>query len=180
VTRLFLCRHAEPGAADAGELAETPLAAVYTSPLERAVETARVIAAAQRLAPVVVDALREIERGEVEELPFEAYPAALQAELLTSPATVRFPNGESFADVRARVVPALAEIVARHDGDAVAVVSHAGAIRAALAAWLEIGGEGAFRLDQAPGALNVIDWSEGRPFVRLLNGTMRDGALRRL
>jgi broad specificity phosphatase PhoE len=124
--------------------------------------------------------LREIERGEVEELPFDAYPAELQAALLSSPATVRFPHGESFADVGRRVVPALAEIVARHDGEAAAVVSHAGAIRAALAAWLELGGDGAFRLDQAPGAVNVVDWDEGRPFVRLVNGTMRDGALRRL
>ena len=185
MTRLILCRHAEPGhAASAHDLADVPLAAVYTSPLERALETARLIAAAHELEPIVVGALREIERGDVEELGFDAYPAELQTGLLTAPATVRFPGGESFPDVSKRVVPALAEIVAAHAGETVAAVSHSGAIRAALAAWLEIGGEGAFRIDQAPGAVNVIDWNDGRPFVRLVNGsrigTIRDGAPRRL
>jgi broad specificity phosphatase PhoE len=176
VTRLVLCRHAEAGnaaqvAALVQELAALPLAAVYTSPLERALETARAIAVQHGLEPVAVPALREIERGAAEGLAFEAYPAELQAELLTSPESVRFPRGESFDDVRVRVAPAFAEIVAGHAGQTVAAVSHAGAIRAALAVWIEIGGDGAFRIDQAPGAVNVIDWSDGRPFVRLVNGS---------
>ena len=69
MTRLVLCRHAEPGnpaqvGALAHELAALPLAAVYTSPLARALETARAIAVPHGLEPVAVPALREIERGE--------------------------------------------------------------------------------------------------------------------
>jgi alpha-ribazole phosphatase len=181
--RLLLCRHAEAGnGAEAEQLAESlspiPLAAVYTSPLARAAETAEVVAAAHRLRPVAVDDLREIDLGDVEGLQFEQYPRELQAALLAAPATVSFPGGESYEQLRRRVVAALGEIAARHDGEAVAVVSHAGAIRAALATWLEVAPDASFRLDQSFGAVNVIDWTEGVPFVRLVNAATIPAALR--
>jgi broad specificity phosphatase PhoE len=149
VTRLVLCRHADPGAPDApAELAQilrqVPFAAVYTSPLERAVATARSIAEGRNLTPVLVDDLREIDLGAVDGLAFEEYPSELQEALLRSPATAAFPGGESFADVRARVVPAVDAIVARHKCASVAVVAHAGPIRALLAHWLGIEGNGVF------------------------------------
>jgi len=179
VTRLVLCRHADPGSPDAPAglaqiLRRVPFAAVYTSPLERAVATAKAIAEGRNLAPALVDDLREIDLGAVDGLAFEEYPSKLQEALLRSPATAAFPRGESFADVRARVVPAVDAIVARHEGATVAVVAHAGPTRALLAHWLGIEGDGAFRLDQRFAAVNVVDWSDGIPFVRLVNGTSAD------
>jgi broad specificity phosphatase PhoE len=50
-------------------------------------------------------------------------------------------------------------------------VSHAGSIRAALADWLGIAGDGVFRIDQRTASVNVVDWVDGTPIVRLLNGT---------
>ena len=176
VTRLVLCRHAEAGDAEqsarlASELAGVDLTAVYTSPLDRAHETALAIAAARHLQPVVVPDLREIEQGDLAGLEFEAYPAEFRAELLRAPATVHFPGGESYEQLRERVIAAIAEIVDRHFGETVVAVSHAGAIRAALATWLQADGDGAFRIDQSFAAVNVIDWIEGEPFVRLVNGS---------
>jgi broad specificity phosphatase PhoE len=176
VTRLLLCRHAEPGRPDAASefaltLRPIPLAALYTSPLEHALATAGAIAEGRNLTPTLVDDLREIDLGAVAGLAFEDYPSELQDALLRSPASAVFPGGESFADVRARVVPAVDAIVARHGGATVAVVAHAGPIRALLAHWLGIEGDGAFRLDQRFAAVNVVDWTDGIPFVRLVNGT---------
>jgi broad specificity phosphatase PhoE len=176
--RLVLCRHAETGnVAQADTLAQAlaghRVAAVYTSPLERAVETAQRIAA----GPIVVDDLREIELGDVAGLQFEQYPEDLQAALLASPASVVFPGGESYEQLRVRVVAALEQIVERHPDDAVAVVSHAGAIRAALATWLGIAPDASFRLDQSFAAVNVIDWTDSVPFVRLVNGATMPTAL---
>jgi broad specificity phosphatase PhoE len=176
--RLLLCRHADTGNAAQADtlaqaLAEQRLAVVYTSPLARAVDTARRIVA----APIVVDDLREIELGEVAELQFEQYPVDLQAALLASPASVSFPGGESYEELRTRVVGALEQIVARHPGDVVTVVSHAGAIRSALATWLGVAPDASFRLDQSFAALNVIDWTDGVPFVRLVNGATMPAAL---
>ncbi|MFL6030321.1 MAG: histidine phosphatase family protein [Gaiellaceae bacterium] len=154
-------------------LAGHRLAAVYTSPLERAVETAQRIAA----APIVVGDVREIELGAVAGLQFEEYPEDLQAALLTSPGSVAFPGGESYEQLRVRVVAALEQIVERHPDESVAVVSHAGAIRAALATWLGVAPDASFRLDQSFAALNVIDWTDGVPFVRLVNGATMPAAL---
>jgi broad specificity phosphatase PhoE len=176
VSRLILCRHAEEGNAPqardlAAALAAVPLDAVYTSPLERAVSTAQVVAAEHDLVPIEVAELREIELGAVEGLAFEQYPAELRAELLNRPLSVRFPGGETYRELRDRVCPALEEIAAAHRDGAVTVVTHAGPIRAALAVWLGIADEAIFRLDQRLAAVNVVDWVDGVPLVRLLNGT---------
>jgi len=176
VTRLVLCRHAAAGNTVetqdlAVALAGIPFAAVYTSPLARAVETARAIAVTHGLVPIEVADLREIEFGDVEGLEFERYPPQLQTELLHEPLSVRFPGGETYGELRMRVCRALDEVVTRHSDESVLVVTHAGSIRAALAAWLGIAGEAIFRIDQRTASVNVVDWVEGTPIVRLLNGT---------
>jgi broad specificity phosphatase PhoE len=176
VTRLVLCRHATPGnTAETQDLtvalAGIPFAAVYTSPVERAVETARAVAAAHGLVPIEIADLREIEFGDVEGLEFDRYPPQLQTELLNDPLSVRFPGGETFGELRMRVCRALDDVVTRHTGESVLIVTHAGSIRAALAAWLGIDGDAIFRIDQRTASVNVVDWVEGTPIVRLLNGT---------
>jgi broad specificity phosphatase PhoE len=174
--RLVLCRHAP--AADvaaavalAHALRALPVAAVYSSPLDRARTTAEQIATIHRLKPVVVDDLREIDFGEVEGLGFDDLPPDLQRGLLENPTRVRFPGGETYAELRDRVVAAFADVTAHHEGETVVAVSHAGAIRAALAAWLLIPDEAVFRLDQRDAAVNVIEWHEGTPLIRVVNAT---------
>jgi broad specificity phosphatase PhoE len=181
VTRLIVCRHAEEGNARqardlAAALADVPLEAVYTSPLTRAVLTAQAVAAEHELVPVEVADLREIERGAVDGMSFDEYQAELQAELLSRPLTVRFPGGETYGELRDRVCPALEEIAAAHASGAVTVVTHLGPIRAALAGWLGIPDESLFRIDQRPASVNVVDWLDGVPLIRLVNGTRPLGA----
>jgi broad specificity phosphatase PhoE len=174
--RLVLCRHApaEDAAASAGladALRELPVAAVYSSPLDRARTTAEQIAILHGLKPLVLDDLREIDFGEVEGLGFDDLPPDLQRGLLENPTQVRFPGGEAYAELRDRVVAAFADVTARHEGDTVVAVSHAGAIRAALAAWLMVPDEAVFRLDQRYAAVNVIEWHDGTPLIRVMNAT---------
>jgi alpha-ribazole phosphatase len=159
----------------AAALAGPPLAAVYTSPLSRALDTARPIAAAQGLEPAVIEALAELDFGEVEGLRYDEIESQ-QPELfrawMDEPARVRFPGGEGLPDLRARVVPALAEIRARHEGHAVAVVAHGGVIRVVLADALGLEDGALFRLDQAEGGVSVVDWLDGVPLVRAANATL--------
>jgi broad specificity phosphatase PhoE len=174
VTRLVLCRHARSGDAAAalqlaGALRDLQLVAVYTSPLERALVTAAAIAAAHRVQPLVVDDLRELDFGDADGVPFEKLPPELQRGLLERPTEVRFPGGESYAELRGRVTAAFDEIVGRHPDAELAVVSHAGAIRAALATWLSMADGAIFRLDQRYASINVVDWTDGTPFVRVVN-----------
>ena len=91
-------------------LAGHPLAAVYTSPLARALDTARPLAAARGLEPAVLSAFSELDFGEVEGMTYEEIEARwpeLFRAWMEDPAGVRFPGGESLADLRARVLPAL-------------------------------------------------------------------------
>jgi broad specificity phosphatase PhoE len=176
VSRLILCRHAGEGNVAqvrelAAALAAVPFDAVYTSPLARAVVTAEAIAAEHDLVPVEVAELREIELGAVDGLRFDQYPPELQAELLSRPLSVRFPGGETYADLRARAARALEEISRARPQGTVVVVSHAGPIRAALATWLGIVDEAVFRIDQGLASVNVVDWLDGLPLIRLVNGT---------
>jgi alpha-ribazole phosphatase len=175
MTRLVVCRHARAGDADeavllADALRGLALVAVYTSPLARAAETAKPVAAAHDLHAVEVADLRELDFGELDGSRFDELPPELQRGMLERPTEVAFPGGESYAELRTRVLVALAEIVARHPGAAVAVISHAGPIRAALATWLLMADEGVFRLDQRHASVNIVDWHDGTPFVRLVNG----------
>lgn len=108
---LVLCRHREEGNDAQAELladalASLELAAVYTSPLTRAVWTAEPVARRHALRPAWLDSLREVDGGEVDALPFDAYPQELQAALLETTATARFPARESYAELQPRVDPA--------------------------------------------------------------------------
>jgi alpha-ribazole phosphatase len=159
----------------AAALAGLSFAAVYASPLSRALDTARPIAAVQALEPIVVDALAELDFGEVEGLTYDEIEAArpeLFRAWMDEPARVRFPGGEGLADLRARVLPALEQIRTRHEGEAVAVVAHGGVTRVVLAEALGLDDGALFRLDQAEGGVSVVDWLDGVPLVRAANATL--------
>ncbi|MBV8078956.1 MAG: histidine phosphatase family protein [Actinobacteria bacterium] len=193
-TRLVVVRHAEPdesvrhciygrldpelspeGAAHAeaiaAMLAGETFVALYTSPLRRARATAEPLARRTRLEPVVVDDLRELDFGELEGLTLEEaatrYP--VEATWFLSPATATFPGGESVAALRTRVAAAIAAIVERHEGEQVAVVTHAMPIRTILVDALGMEPDLMFRFDLSYGSLTVVEWFEEKPFVRVVN-----------
>jgi broad specificity phosphatase PhoE len=198
VTRVVLLRHAETeesargrcyGRLDvrlsprglrqaeglAGALVDQRFAAVYSSPLARALETARPIADGQGLEPIVLDAFAELDFGEVEGLRYaeiEAGRPELFRAWMDEPARVRFPGGEGLADLRARVLPALAEIRARHEREAVAIVAHGGVVRVVLAEALGLDDGALFRLDLSEGGVSVVDWLDGVPLLRAANATL--------
>lgn len=194
MSRLILIRHAEPiedarglcygsldfglspaGLEHAGQialaLAGVDYDAVVASPRRRAQETAEPLAAARSLDVVTDEDLREIDFGDFEGRRYEEIEAAepvLYRAWMEAPTTVRFPNGESYDDVCARALAAFERIRAAYA--CAVIVTHGGVIRAGLAEWLGMPGEMIFRLDQAYGGLTVVDWVEGVPVVRVLNG----------
>ena len=167
MSTLVLCRHVAP-TVDPAELAARVAVyepeAIYASPLARATRTAEALGRPVRID----DRLREIDFGDVEGLGFDELPDELRRGLLEEPARVRFPGGETFGELQDRVVASLGEIVTKYER--VAVFSHAGAIRAALAAWLLVDERAIWRIDQKLGSLNVVEFLDGTPIVRLLNG----------
>jgi broad specificity phosphatase PhoE len=153
------------------------IGAVYSSPLSRAVETARLIS--QRCGvdeTTTRDGLREIAHGhwegltraEVEERFQEEY-----AEWVADPFTVTPEGGESGVSVLARALPVIREIVTRHPGERVLVVSHKATIRLILSSLLGFDARGyRDRLDQAPASLNILDFKDPvRARLMLFNDT---------
>jgi broad specificity phosphatase PhoE len=99
---------------------------VYASPLDRAHETASIIAERLGLGEVTdVDALVERDYGEAEGMGFDEIEALY-------PEGVRAPGQETREEVASRVVPALLELAERHPGERLVIVSHGGAIRSVL------------------------------------------------
>jgi probable phosphomutase (TIGR03848 family) len=156
----------------AERLAVLPLAAIYSSPLERALETAGPLAEGQGLEPEVREDLAEVDFGEwtglwMEELAgrpeWQAYNARRRS--------TRPPGGESMAEVQARAVAALEQIRERHRGSLVAVFSHGDVIRAAVLHYLGMGIDLHDRLEISPASLTMLGWAADTPRLVRLNDT---------
>lgn len=157
-------------------LATTPLGAIYASPLSRTVETARLVGAPQKLEPRLDGGLREIAHGHWEgkkrsevEQQFAAEYEAWEED----PFTFAPPQGETGLAVMARALPVIREIVLKHPGENVAVVSHKATIRLLLSSLLGFDARGyRDRLDQAPACLNIVDFKDPvRARLMLYNDT---------
>jgi len=148
----------------AERLAHDPIAAVYTSPLSRTVETASLLAAPHGLPLLHEDGLREISHGRWEGLTRreveERFPGEYEA-WEADPFTFAPVAGETGLEVLARALPAIRRVVVGHPDATVLVVSHKATLRLVLASLLGMDARGyRDRLDQSPACLNVVDFKD--------------------
>lgn len=148
--------------------------AIYSSPLERAKETAAPIGKVRNL-PVVVD------RG-LFECDFGDWTGAELAKLMKlpewqtvqrAPSTFRFPAGESFVEMQTRMVSTLDRLRAAHPGGTIVCVSHADTIKAAVAHALGTHIDLFQRIVISPASVTAIAWGPGGPVVLAVNSTGR-------
>ena len=203
LTTILLVRHGQtpstgkvlPGRAPGLHLAETGVAqaqkaaerigelkrvdALYTSPLERARETAAPIAK-------ITGQRAHVERGLLE-CEFGEWTGAELSKLMKkpewqtvqrSPSSFRFPGGESFSEMQHRIVSTLDRLRAAHPGGTIVCVSHADPIKAAVANALGTHLDLFQRIVISTCAVSVIAWSPGGPAVLAVNST--GGSLREL
>ena len=183
-TKLVLARHAvtaqtgpllsgrAPGVdlSDAGReqaealgarLAGLPVAAVYASPIERTMQTAAAVAAHHGLEvrplPGVIEAdYGEWTGGKLADLA----KTDLWKTVQRAPSRARFPEGESLAEMQARMVAALETVVADHPGELVVVVSHADPIKAAIAHYTGVHLDLFQRIVVSPASVTVFELSQ--------------------
>lgn len=194
VTRLYLARHgatkltseerfsgaegvelSEEGRSQAASLGERlrseGIRALYSSPLSRAAETAKLVASRCGLTPETRDGLREISHGHWEGLTRSEVETRYPEEYASweeDPFTFAPEQGESGVQVLARALPVIRDVVTRHVGERILVVSHKATIRILLSSLLGFDARGyRDRLDQAPACLNVLDF-RGPVRVRLM------------
>lgn len=199
VTRLFLVRHGATGAtaedrfsgstdAELSEegrwqaarlgdrLSHQDISAIYSSPLSRALDTARILARHCRLEPATRDGLREIGHGHWEGLKREDVERKFAREYAAwevDPFTFAPAGGESGLAVLARALPVIRDIVTAHPDGQVLVVSHKATLRLLLSSLLAFDPRGyRDRLDQSPACLNVVDFKDPvRVRLMLFNDT---------
>ncbi len=149
------------------------LNAVYTSPLSRALKSAEIIAEPHGLNPIVIEGLRERSFGIWEGMTFteikEKYPQEFEA-WAGNPLRYSPVDGESTVEVRERAVKAVDSILSNHNSEHIAVVAHGGVNRIILCHIMGIPLENIFRIEQDFAAVNIIEFWEKYPVVKLLNG----------
>jgi phosphoserine phosphatase len=148
---------------------------IYTSPLQRCVDTGATIARACRLEASEARAdLNDIDYGRWQFKTYEDAKAddpALFAAWFATPQLVRFPSGESPQDLAARVADALRFVLARHADDTIVIVSHDSVNRALLLQLLDLPLSAYWRFEQSPCCLNEIAVEGGKVYVRRINET---------
>jgi probable phosphomutase (TIGR03848 family) len=156
----------------AGRLAAVHPTAIYSSPLERCVETVEPIASARGLSIVVSDALIEMDAGDWTGRTLASLrKTRLWREVQTAPSTFRFPGGEGFAEAQARVVGEVGRIVRRHQRGRVVVATHGDIVRILLAHFSGIPLDEFQRTVVDTASVSVVMVGRGRPHVALVNDT---------
>jgi broad specificity phosphatase PhoE len=144
--------------------------AVVSSPLERAAETAQLIAAPQGLDITMNENLNEVDCGSWIGKPFpelnesENWRQFNQLRSLT-----RAPRGESLLEVQARAWKSLEDIQTRHQDGTVAAITHGDIIRSLLLLLLGMPLDHILRLEVAPASVSEIALGKGEPLVRSIN-----------
>ncbi|MEY2402107.1 MAG: hypothetical protein QOJ08_2218 [Ilumatobacteraceae bacterium] len=146
--------------------------AVYSTPLERARETAGPIAKAKGLKVRVDKGLLECDFGDWTGAELKKLMKLPEWNtVLRAPSTFRFPNGESFIEMQTRMVSALDRLRAAHEGGVVVCVSHADTVKAAVAHAMGTHIDLFQRIVISPCSITAIAYSAGGPVVLTVNST---------
>jgi broad specificity phosphatase PhoE len=149
------------------------VAAVFSSPLERTHETATPIAEAVGREVQTDDGLLELDMGEWTGLQLSAARKRAEWDTIQRyPSGFRFPGGESFVDMQARIVDCLERLRATHPGDTIVAVSHADPIRAAVAHAMGAHLDLFQRVVVSPCSLTAIAYGAAGPLVLTVNATV--------
>lgn len=147
-------------------LKETDISAIYSSPLKRALDTARAIASHHQLAVQVEPDLREIEAGELEGVPIAELATNFSQFLVQwrqGGGSEKLPGGESVVDLGNRVWSAIQHIIDKHKQGTVVVVSHYFVILTIICKALGLPMTHIERIRIQIGSMSVLDFGDKRP-----------------
>jgi phosphoserine phosphatase len=150
------------------------VAAIYCSPLKRAVETADIIAKQLNISAQPLEGLNDIDFGSWQGL--SAEEAAKQDNKMFTmwvekPHLVRFPKGGSLDIVRQGVLAAVDELAARHVDQTVMLVTHKVVCQVLMCAMLGLDNSHFWQVKQDVNAINIFEIRDDSPLVNLVNDT---------
>ena len=154
--------------AAAQRLATSAVTAVYSSPLERTQDTARIIARPHQLRVRTRRGLGEVDYGDWTDKPLgQLRRRKLWAVIQATPSRVTFPGGESIRGAQARAVDATETLADHHPGETIVCVSHADVIKAVVAHHLGMPLDAFQRIVISPASITVLHLPAGAPPVLL-------------
>ena len=158
----------------AARLANEEIAAIYASPMQRTLHTAQPRADARQLPVQPHPGLLDIDVGAVEGMTIEearqAFPEVMM-QWLNRPGVAKFPKGESFKKMRARIVALLDELAPKHNGETIALVTHRVVCSAMLCVVLGLEPNALWRIQQDNACVNFFEKREQGFVVTLMNDT---------
>jgi probable phosphomutase (TIGR03848 family) len=152
-------------------LADTPIQRLYSSPLERTMETAEAIR--QHHLDLQIQAkegIGEVRYGDWEGMEIAKLSMRKMWHVVQEyPSRASFPNGETMRGVQERAVNAIEELASAHPRELVVVVSHADLIKMILAHFLGMHLDAFQRIVIAPASISTLMLGYGRPYVSTMN-----------
>ena len=155
-------------------ITEWSVSAVYSSPLRRALATAEILAGHLNLKVKLLPAIIDIDYGEWHGLsPEEAAVgySGLYSTWLGNPQEVKFPGGESLAEVRERCASAISDLIARHPKETIVMVSHKVICQILILSLLDLDNSHFWEITQDVCAVNVFEVRGGVPSALFINDT---------
>ena len=153
-------------------LADAPIKAIYASPLERTMETARAIQAHHRQIDITENReIGEVDYGDWQDKTIASLRKRKMWDVVQEyPSRAYFPNGETMRGVQTRAVNEIERLVSAHPNDMIVVVSHADLIKMTLAHYLGMHLDNFQRIVVSPASISILTMGHSRPFI----GTMND------
>ncbi len=156
----------------AAQLKYTNITAIYSSPLERAMETAFPIATAHNLSCTIEENFMELDFGHWTNKTFEALEHDDQFKKFNSfRSGTRIPGGEMMLEGQSRMVRGLEELAFKHPGETVAVVSHSDMIKSAIAFYAGIHLDMIQRIEISPASVSILELYDDFARILLMNYT---------
>jgi probable phosphomutase (TIGR03848 family) len=152
--------------------------AIYTSPLERCRETAAPLARETGLRARVEKGLLECDFGDWTGAQLKSlYKLPEWKVVQQAPSQFRFPNGESFLEMQARVTDAVARIHTEHPGQTVVLFSHADPIKSVLVTAMGTPMDMFQRISVSPCSVSAVLYGSTSPTVLTVNAVEQLGSL---
>lgn len=157
-------------AALANRLSALKISAIYSSPLERAIQTATPIAGLHNLICNVTNDFQELDFGSWTNKPFsELGNDEVFKRFNVFRSGTRIPGGEMMQEAQCRIVRGLEKLTKDHPGETVAVVSHSDMIKVAVACYTGMHLDLMQRLEISPASVSIIDVYSDFASLQLLN-----------
>jgi probable phosphomutase (TIGR03848 family) len=152
-------------------LADAPINQLYSSPLERTMETAEAIRQHHpKLEIKTTSELGEVRYGDWEGMEISKLTGRKMWQVVQQyPSRASFPNGETMRGVQTRAVNAVEALVAAHPRETLVVVSHADLIKMVIAHYLGMHLDEFQRIVIAPASISSLMLGFGRPYVATVN-----------